>query len=100
MIWGYPYSWKHPYTKNIRVWFFHAPTYGNPQTKTCQEFPDEAKMELVKRFHPNFFGPEEAWIENLPLDRDPFGGQAVGYLLAKRRLGEKPQISWWKVMKE
>jgi len=26
----------------------------------AKEFPDEAKMELVKRFHPNFFGPEEA----------------------------------------
>ena len=36
-----------------------------PFSMACQEFPDEAKMELVKRFHPNFFGPEEAWIQNL-----------------------------------
>lgn len=26
----------------------------------AKEFPDEAKMELVKRFHPTFFGPDEA----------------------------------------
>ena len=55
-------------------------------------------MELVKRFHPNFFGPEEAWIENLPLDRS-FGEAANsnGRLLAIcwliLAMGEKPQIS-------
>lgn len=29
------------------------------ETIFCQEFPDEAKMELVKRFHPTFFGPDD-----------------------------------------
>jgi len=42
----------------IMVDYSHAEN-SREETIFCQEFPDEAKMELVKRFHPTFFGPDD-----------------------------------------